>query len=492
MDPIRQAEVVIIDDPSQVAAAKRAARNACKLLSLSEEDGDRAELVAVELANNILQHTQHHESAPAAASAPKRAKAGRLLFSSDALGTAVQIMAIDSGPGMASIERSIEDGFTTRSTPGLGLGAVQRLSTSMEIFSEFKQGTIISAFVRKHSKGGMTSPPDVVALSTAAPRETVSGDVWAIVRGITRDLYMVVDGLGHGPFAYEAATVAERCFLSFTAANPDISLTQLIEQIHPPMQSTWGSAIAIVAVMHATDKVICCGVGNIKCSLHSSDGRSQGMVSHNGTLGHQIRRVQEFEYCYNEKTLLIIHSDGMSTHWKLSNYQNLAMQSPASIAGVLYRDFFAWTRRCHHPRWSPLMPTGINWSDRQPATDGKAVSAKRRSTSPVTGHLLSLSLIYQADFLLARQRAKQIAGLLGFEPQDQTRVPTAVSEITCNAIQYVGTRRVEYLYDATPIPQLRIVVRDQGKGIGDLQVIWTGRYKSTTGMGMGLIGQVDC
>jgi signal transduction histidine kinase len=102
--------------------------------------------------------------------------------------------------------------------------------------------------------------------------------------------------------------------------------------------------------------------------------------------------------------------------------------------------------------------------------------------------LLSLHLNDEADFLLARQRAKHVAGLLGFEQQDQTRVATAVSEIARNAYEYAGGGQVEYLYDATPAPQLRIVISDKGRGIAELENIWAGKYKSATGMGLGLIG----
>ena len=46
--------------------------------------------------------------------------------------------------------------------------------------------------------------------------------------------------------------------------------------------------------------------------------------------------------------------------------------------------------------------------------------------------------------MAARQRARQIAGLLGFEAQDQTRIATAVSEIARNAFRYAGGGEVEF------------------------------------------------
>ena len=106
--------------------------------------------------------------------------------------------------------------------------------------------------------------------------------------------------------------------------------------------------------------------------------------------------------------------------------------------------------------------------------------------------LLRVNLALETDFLLARQRAKQIATMLGFELQDQTRIATAVSEIARNAWEYAGGGQVEYFLDpgatVEELPRLRITISDKGPGIGHLDQIWAGTYQSQTGMGIGLIG----
>ena len=102
--------------------------------------------------------------------------------------------------------------------------------------------------------------------------------------------------------------------------------------------------------------------------------------------------------------------------------------------------------------------------------------------------LLALEIRLEHDVVLARQRARQIAGLLGFESQDQTRIATAVSEIARNAFQYAGGGKVEFLLDGKDTPALLLRVSDRGPGIGDVQTILDGRYHSPTGMGLGLVG----
>ncbi|HVW10186.1 MAG TPA: ATP-binding protein [Bryobacteraceae bacterium] len=103
--------------------------------------------------------------------------------------------------------------------------------------------------------------------------------------------------------------------------------------------------------------------------------------------------------------------------------------------------------------------------------------------------ILSVAIHYEHDTVTARQRARQIARLLGFETQDQTRISTAVSEIARNAFNYGQGGRVEFLLEGRTAPQLFITrITDTGAGIRDLDAILEGRYQSKTGMGLGIIG----
>ena len=104
--------------------------------------------------------------------------------------------------------------------------------------------------------------------------------------------------------------------------------------------------------------------------------------------------------------------------------------------------------------------------------------------------LLTLQLRYEPDVVLARQRAREIARLLRFEGQDQTRLATAVSELARNAFQYAGGGRVEFAVDCTPDGRNALVIRvsDSGPGIGNLDAILSGTYESRTGLGIGLLG----
>jgi signal transduction histidine kinase len=103
--------------------------------------------------------------------------------------------------------------------------------------------------------------------------------------------------------------------------------------------------------------------------------------------------------------------------------------------------------------------------------------------------LSSISLHFEYDLVAARRRARQIAALLGFEDQDQTRIATVASEVARNALRYAGGGRLEFGIDSrSGANALCMTVTDRGPGIPNLDEILGGRYESQTGMGVGLLG----
>ena len=103
--------------------------------------------------------------------------------------------------------------------------------------------------------------------------------------------------------------------------------------------------------------------------------------------------------------------------------------------------------------------------------------------------LMTVAVHHEQEVVGARQRARQLSALLGFEAQDQARIATAVSEIVRNAFRYAGGGEVEFSIEGERAPQLLAIhVSDQGRGIAELDSILAGRYRSATGMGLGISG----
>jgi signal transduction histidine kinase len=91
----------------------------------------------------------------------------------------------------------------------------------------------------------------------------------------------------------------------------------------------------------------------------------------------------------------------------------------------------------------------------------------------------------EEDVVTARRQARELAALLGFDGNDQTRIATAVSEIARNAFTYGRGGKAEFsVADA----ELKVRVSDSGPGIADVDAILRGSYRSETGMGLGIVG----
>src|SRR5947209_16754929 len=99
-----------------------------------------------------------------------------------------------------------------------------------------------------------------------------------------------------------------------------------------------------------------------------------------------------------------------------------------------------------------------------------------------------ISLRNERDVVQARQRAREIAALLGFDNQDQIRLATATSEMARNAFRYARNGKVAFSVILDFPQRLQVTVSDSGPGIGNLEHILDGRYVSHTGLGMGIIG----
>lgn len=93
------------------------------------------------------------------------------------------------------------------------------------------------------------------------------------------------------------------------------------------------------------------------------------------------------------------------------------------------------------------------------------------------------------DIVLARRAARVLCERLGFGKADQTRLATAVSELTRNVIQYAGTGCcfIEDRSD-TACRRILVLVEDQGPGISDLDRALTDGYSTSGGLGAGLPG----
>lgn len=145
---------------------------------------------------------------------------------------------------------------------------------------------------------------------------------------------MVVDGLGHGILAAEAARGAEQIFSS----SRESSLTGILIDIHDALKKTRGAAVALARIDVECGLLSFAGVGNIGASIVANESSRQ-MASYNGTVGVQTERFQEFTYPWNKDSIFVMHSDGLTSRWDLGRYPGIWMKPPSVVAALLHRDF---------------------------------------------------------------------------------------------------------------------------------------------------------
>jgi serine/threonine-protein kinase RsbT len=94
-----------------------------------------------------------------------------------------------------------------------------------------------------------------------------------------------------------------------------------------------------------------------------------------------------------------------------------------------------------------------------------------------------------ADVVTARQRARELAAGLELSSTDQTLLATAISEVARNITTYATRGEVLVsVVEADNRRGIRVVARDQGPGIEDIERALQDGYTTGGGLGLGLPG----
>jgi anti-sigma regulatory factor (Ser/Thr protein kinase) len=313
---------LVIVESSQVGEARRIAMGLAASLNFNATKQGELALIVTEVANNLIRHARHGELFV------------RVMEADGVIG--IELIAVDKGPGMASISQCLRDGYSTAGTAGNGLGAIARLSQLFEVYSVPGRGTVLLSQLWANPVPFHPSPTPMGygVINRPKPGQEVCGDSWAVEQLSGRSLFFLADGLGHGPDAAIASQDAVRAFRKHRMRRPK----EIIEAVHAALHGTRGAAAAIAEIDIVKQEVCYAGIGNIAGTI-VTPALSQSMVSHNGIVGHQMRKVQEFLYPWPPNALLVLHSDGLSGRWQLEGYAGLTVRHPGLIAGVLYRDF---------------------------------------------------------------------------------------------------------------------------------------------------------
>ena len=92
------------------------------------------------------------------------------------------------------------------------------------------------------------------------------------------------------------------------------------------------------------------------------------------------------------------------------------------------------------------------------------------------------------DIVEARKQARQLAAHSNFSRTDATLIATAVSEIARNIVRFAGDGLILMALLEEPRQGVRIVARDTGPGIADVEQALADGYSTYNGLGLGLPG----
>ena len=109
---------------------------------------------------------------------------------------------------------------------------------------------------------------------------------------------------------------------------------------------------------------------------------------------------------------------------------------------------------------------------------GRVADAKEVTVALLTGH----------DIPRARQVAREICETLGTRALTQQRLVTIVSELGRNMVLYAGGGRITLRPPTGASRRVVVLAVDQGPGIANLSEIMAGKYKSRSGLGLGIVG----
>ena len=246
----------------------------------------------------------------------------------------MEIESRDSGPGIADVEQALTDRFSTAGTRGTGLGAVNRLMDELDIKSERGRGTRIVCRKWMRQQAASIRPCPLAFGVVTRPRHTGAdnGDAFVVKQWAESALVGVIDGLGHGQFAHRAAKAARQ----YVEGHFDRPLDHIFRGVGRACRATRGVVMALARFDWGRGRLAFASVGNIEVRVfpHSEPFR---FAIRRGVIGLNAPNALVTEHPWPPDHVLVLHSDGLRTHWSWKDFPGLAEQPAPAMAQEFLR-----------------------------------------------------------------------------------------------------------------------------------------------------------
>jgi anti-sigma regulatory factor (Ser/Thr protein kinase) len=257
-------------------------------IKLSEKELEELKIVVTEISKNIIKHSSE----------------GRLSIS---FGTGKErgVYIVAENPTDSVDETKIfDDGYSTKNTLGIGLGAVKRLLTDVKV--KVEGGNFILSG-KKIFSDEKKSVIEVSVFSRPKPGFKNNGDAYFIKKYEDHAVIAVLDGIGHGDKANEASRIA----LKVIEDKFRDDLEQVVLTMHRKLHGSRGCVIGIVR-LDKEGKLEYLGVGNIRAQIYTSELYKR-LVSFDGLVGSNLRTLRTDRLKLETPCLIVLHSDGVSS-----------------------------------------------------------------------------------------------------------------------------------------------------------------------------------
>jgi anti-sigma regulatory factor (Ser/Thr protein kinase) len=313
-------QTVEVHHSSDVGEARRAARTIADTLGFALQACEEIAIAMTELATNLIKH----------------AHGGKLILTPLTAGgrKGLEIKSEDNGPGIADVERAIGDRFSTAGTLGTGLGAVNRLMDELEIDSHRGSGTriVCRKWLRVLRPSLRPCPLAFGVATRPRPSCDLNGDAFVVAKWSESALVGLIDGLGHGQFAHRAALSAR----NYVEGHYDLPLDQIFLGTGRACRTTRGVVMALARFDWGEGRLVFASIGNIEARVFPKASPFRFIIRR-GVIGLNAPRPVAVENPWPFDHVLVLHSDGISTHWDWKDLQDWENRPASEIANELLK-----------------------------------------------------------------------------------------------------------------------------------------------------------